>query len=145
MNIKTFGILCAASVALVVITGCKTPTLESGGAYNVATTNIITGAVTSKPDFAFFAVDSAFDLSYKTIDGIFLFEQNNRAALWAISPDIKHGLDRARPVAADIAKRYVNARTAYQLNPSTGQLKTMEGLLSQIQTLAVTVQAASHQ
>ena len=122
--------------------GCKTSTLAPGGAYNISTTNIVTGAVTNKPDITFFAIDSAFDLAYKTVDGIFLFEQQNRDALWAISPDIKHALDKARPVASNIVQRYVVARAAYMANSSSGNLTSLQGILDEIKALSTSIQTA---
>ncbi len=147
-KIKLFNIGVAACLflaSLAMVSGCKAPNLEPGGAYNVVTTNAVTGAVTSTPDFAFLAVDSAFDLAEQNVDRIFLYEQNNRASLWAISPEIKHALDRCRPIASSIVLRYKSARAAYIAKHSPEGLSTLNGLLSEIQTIQSTVQAAAPQ
>jgi hypothetical protein len=136
------ALLVMAVIMLSLNFGCHTAKLEQGGAYNQTTTNIITGTVESHPDIAFFAVDSAFDFAYKTVDSIFLFEQKNRDALWAISHNIKHSLDQARPVAADIVRRYLMARAVYESSPTPANLKSLQGLLSEIQKLVASVQAA---
>lgn len=124
---------------LFLLTACKTPQLETGGAYNPATTNA-TGVVTSQPDMVYFMADAAFDTAYSTLDGAFKFERDNRALLWKLSPDIKHTLDRIRPTALEIATKYAAAREAYIANPTPGGLTTLQLWLSRIQKVSAMAQ-----
>src|SRR5262245_2666148 len=121
---KTFTALLSLSVGL--LAGCVGKRLEPGGAYApggfVVTTN--TGGVgetnfmpTAQADMAFYVADSSYDLAYSIIDGAFKFERDNRAALWRVSPSIKHTLDEIRPKALEIHKRWAAARQAYIANP----------------------------
>lgn len=118
--------------------GCKSGTLETGGAY--APTNTL-GQVVIAPDIAFFQVDAAFDLAYSAFDAAFKFEKDNRPLLWQISPDIKHSLDVIRPDAVGVVQAYAVARKAYLASPTPAGLDTLRTWLSKAQQLANMAQA----
>ena len=124
--------------ACLLLSACKAPQLEAGGAYAPLDTN---GVATVAADPAFFAVDSAYDLAYSTLDGAFLFERQNRAALWQISPAIKHTLDTIRPQAWALAVQYARARQAYIANPVPANLGTLQNVLAHVQQLLASAQA----
>jgi len=141
--LSLYTAITAIFMCCVALCGCRTPSLEQGGAYNVSVTNAVTGNVISSPDYPFFVVDSSFNLAYQTVDGIFTYEQDNRATLFAINPEIKHTLDKARPIAVDVVRRYTAARADYIASHTPYELKTLQGILSELNTLAVTVQTAT--
>ena len=130
--------------------GCAS-TLEPGGAYapgalvvstdpsGVTTTNF-TPAMT--PDRALFDCDCAFELVWTVVEGVFRFERDNRAALWAVSPEIKHSLDRLRPKAWAFQVQWASARRAYLRNPTPGGIVTMKTILGQLRQLADAALAA---
>lgn len=120
------------------LSACKGPQLEAGGAYAPLDAN---GVATVAADPVFFEVDSAYDLAYSTLDGAFLFERQNRQALWAISPQIKHTLDSIRPQAWGVAVQYARARQAYITNPIPANLSTLQSVLAHIQQLLASAQA----
>jgi len=139
-----------APIALSLWTGCKS-TLAPGGAYApgsfVVTTDPSGASVTNfvpsaAADKAFFVVDSAYDIAYSAIDAVFTFERENRLALWNLSPDIKHTLDKIRPQAWDANVRYARARQQYISNPVPAGLSTLQSTLAELQNLAASVQAA---
>lgn len=134
----TAALLFILSLCTIFMTGCGTPRLEQGGAYAPVDTN---GVATAAPDYAFFVVDSAYDLAYSAVDSVFTFERQNRAMLWAISPTIKHSLDNLRPQAWGIAVKYAKARAAYMANPVPANLTLLQQLLAEVQQLSATVQA----
>jgi hypothetical protein len=123
--------------------GCSTQKLELGGAYAPAITNATTGEVTAvmQPDLAFYTVDAAFGLAYSGIDFVFGFERQNRAWLWRISPEIKHGLDRVRPEAVRVRDDYSRARAVYATNAVPANLTVLEQLLAKAQQVNATVTA----
>lgn len=122
--------------------GCKS-SLQSGGAYAPdPTTNAVTGVVTQiASDKPFFIVDGAFYLAYSAVDAAFTFERDNRATLWALSPEIKHALDRIRPQAVIARNEYIAARKAYIANPTPSGLDTLNTILAKIQQLQATATA----
>lgn len=122
--------------------GCGHATLEQGGAYAPATTNAA-GVVTATvaPDYAFFIADSAFDLAVSALDATFTFERVNRAMLWQISPQIKHGLDQVRPEAVALKVDYARARAVYIANPVPANLTTLQAALAKAQQLSATAAA----
>jgi hypothetical protein len=120
-----------------IVTGCGTARLEQGGAYAPVDTN---GVATAAPDYAFFAVDSGFDLAYSAVNSIFTFERQNRAVLWKISPEIKHTLDKVRPQAWGYAVQYAQARRAYLANPTPAGLTLLQTISAKVQQLGATVQ-----
>lgn len=137
-------------VPAALVTGCKS-TLAPGGSYapgsfvvstdpsGVTTTNFVADAIADK---GFFAVDSSYDLAYSILDAAFVFEKENRLALWQLTPQIKHTLDSIRPKAWDANMRYAAARKAYQLNPTPGGLTTLQTILAELQNLTNAAQAA---
>lgn len=108
------------------LTGCNS-TLEKDGAYATA------GAL---PDKAFYVADAAFGLTYSAIDAAFTFEKNNRVALFRLSPEIKHGLDKIRPTAKLIVIDYANAREAYLKSPTPAGLSLLNTILAKAQQLS---------
>lgn len=111
--------------------------MEPGGAYAPdPTTNAVTGVVTQiATDKPFFIVDGAFYLAYSIIDGAFTFERDNRATLWALSPEIKHALDKIRPDAVVARNSYIAARKGYIANPTPAGLSDLQFALAKIQQL----------
>lgn len=145
------GLLAWAMLALgIFATGCASNRLEPGGAYDPVTTTIATNlsgqvitntAVLYEPDIVFFQIDSAFDIAYSAVDGAFKFERDNRLLLWKISPDVKHSLDKARPVVLQVAREYAVARKAYQASPTPAGLSTLQLSLSKMQSVSASAQA----
>src|SRR4051794_27853928 len=112
---KTKGFLSVALLAAVLLTnaiynvGCSSTKLEAGGSFAPVATNSVSAASA----IGFYAVDAAYDLAYATVDTAFNFERNNRAVLWRISPEVKHGLDSLRPQLDAVRLKYALARQAY--------------------------------
>lgn len=136
----------------VFLTGCAGHRLQPGGAYSAGSfttildANGVTSTVftaTSAPDFAFFAVDSSYDLAYSTLDGVFKFERENRAILWKVSPNIKHALDEIRIQAIAVNSQYLRARETYKANPIPANLGVLQETLARVQALAATAQTAA--
>lgn len=125
MNIikRIFGSFLLALTLLTLGVGCKS-TLAPDGSYNKTV-----------PDMAFYQADSAFGLAYDTINLAFEAEYNNRALLWSISPEIKHTLDKVRPVALQVRNDYVIARDAYLKNPTPAGLTGVQSILAKAQQL----------
>jgi len=82
-------------------------------------------------------------VAYTTFTSISDYEQANRAALWRISPDIKHTLDLYRPQATEVFYRWGPARQAYLQNQLPANFDTLKGLVSQIQNITTAVQAGT--
>lgn len=128
-------LLQATLIALVLATTastCSSKRLEPGGAYAPAG---------QQADMQFYAVDAAYDLAYYTIEAVFTFEMNNEVALWKLSPDIKHTLDKIRPQAWAANLEYHKARDAYMKNPVPANLSTLQAVVAKLQQLAVTASA----
>jgi len=119
---------------LAAFTGCKSPNLEPGGAYNPS-------PATLAPEQALYVTDAAYHLAYDAVDQVLLFEMNNRAQLQAVSPKIKTALDGIRPTAADIDHRWAMARAAYKASPTAANLTVIQKILAEIQRLVPVVQA----
>lgn len=98
---------------------------EPGGAY----ANTDTTAATPE----LYASDAAFDLAYRALDVTFKYERDNRAALWAISPKIKHSLDGLRESATQVWLDYAVARKAYLATPTTANLSALQTVLGKMQ------------
>lgn len=130
---KLVSIIGMALMLAVTFTGCKTPNLEPGGAYNPQPGIIA-------PEKSLFVADAGYQLAYTAIDEVFKYERNNRAQLAAISPAIKPALDKLRDEAWDINVRWAKARQAYKLNPTPANLTTFQNVLSEIQRLVPVVQ-----
>lgn len=122
--------LAGLAVAPLALTSCKS-TLEPGGAYAPA------GQL---PDKAFYVADASYQLAYKAIDACFNFERDNRAYLWAVSPQIKHKLDEIRPQAVAANAEYLHARSVYMKYPVAPNLSLLQTVLGKIQQLANTAQ-----
>lgn len=147
-NLNTL-ILCA--FLSVGIAGCSSlgANLADGGAYSpvvIITTTNAEGVVTVnasrviEPDFKFFVADSAFDIASGVVIGVFKFEKENRAAIFAVTPKIKHELDKVRPVALDIIRRYGAARKIYIKNPTPAGIGKLEATLLEIQKVSLIAQ-----
>lgn len=121
----------------VAFTGCKAPRLEAGGVY--APTNA-TGQVVYN-DLGLPLADASYKFAYETTLAVFAFERDNRAAIWAISPDVKHALDKARPQVVAIDLRWAQARHLYRAHPTPAGLTTLQTILAEINRLVPIVQA----
>lgn len=106
---------------------------EPGGAYAK------TATTAAMPEL--FAADSAFDLAYKALDTTFKYERDNRAALWSVSPKIKHTLDALRPQASQAWLDYAVARQAYLATPTAANLSPLQTALGKLQQLNSTALA----
>jgi hypothetical protein len=134
--------LIAATATITLVPGCASK-LEPGGAYAPVTTNADgTVTPTAEPDKAFLIVDAGFELAYNALDTAFKFERSNRALLWKLSPDIKHGLDAIRPTASDVKLKYAKARTEYLANPTPAGLDMLNQILSKVQALSAAATGA---
>lgn len=131
-KIITLTLLAVSAFTLFTAASCNTARLEPGGAY---------APVGQVPDLAFYQVDAAYDLAYSTIDGVFNFERRNRAALWKISPEIKHTVDKVRPEAWKLNQDYHKARAVYLQNTVPSNLSTLQTILGKMQQLAATATA----
>jgi hypothetical protein len=134
------GLLSLGLMGAAASIGCKNPQLETGGAYapgqivvENGTTNVV---ATFAPDRAFYIVDASFELAYSAVDAVFVFERQNRQALWNLSPEIKRTLDKIRPEAAEVVRKYTQARAAYVANPTPAGLSSLETILGQLQSLS---------
>jgi hypothetical protein len=137
-GIFTLSIMCAC---IALTPGCATK-LEQGGAYAPITTNADgTVMATAQPDIGLFAADASFDLAVSALDTAFKFERDNRALLWKISPEIKHGMDAIRPKAVEVKLKYAVARSAYLANPIAPSLDTLQQVLAEAKALSAAAQA----
>lgn len=148
----TYALLILAPIlgTTALVNGCHR-TLQPGGAYYPGTTTTVVnpdGTTTtnfvaiSAPDMAFFAVDSSYKLAYSIVDAAFMFEKDNRDALWKLTPSIKHKLDEIRPAAWDANVRYLRARAVYKTTPIPANLSTLQTILTEIQNLSGAATAA---
>ncbi len=129
-------LLIAPLLLFLAAVGCKT-TLEPGGAY--APTNSLGQVIYNDTGLAL--ADTSYKLAYETTLAVFRFERQNRAALWAISPEIKHTLDKARVQVQGIDRRWAEARQMYKLNPTPAGLSVLQTVLAEIQRILPIVQA----
>lgn len=111
---------------LALLTGCVTgKRLETGGAY---------AATDAAPSHAeLYVTDASFDLAYSALDTVFKYERGNRISLWAISPNIKHALDKLRLEAAVVVQDYALARQTYLAAPSPANLEPLTQLIARLQ------------
>lgn len=131
------GALCAG--LFTVFVGCNggcASKLEPGGVY--APTN--SAGVVVYNDQALALADASYQFTYETVQSVFKFERDNRDVIWAVSHDVKHGLDKARPVAVDINRRWAAARNAYKKNPTPEGISTLQSILSELNRLLPVVQ-----
>jgi hypothetical protein len=124
-------ILCLL-LPLGMLVGCGKTTLEPGGAY---------AQINQQPDKPFLIVDGAFDLAYTAVDATFKWEQDNRAKLWKLSPDIKHTLDKIRPDALKAKNQYLAARAVYKKNPTPAGLSDLQLILATVQKISASASA----
>lgn len=133
------ALVLTAVLALAFVTpGCKTSTLEPGGAYSP--TNAVGEVVHN--DIGLAMSDASYKFAYESALTVFQFEKDNRAALWAVSPEIKHTLDKARPVVVDINVRWAVARRSYRQNPTPASADALTAIVSEMQRLLPAVQSA---
>ena len=136
-------VITVTMLVAIALMGCKSGKLELGGAYRPSTTNAAGQVVdAAAPDYAFFVCDLAFSTAYSAVDAALTFEKNNRKLLWGVSPEIKHTLDKIRPVAWSAVQKYSRARRVYLTSPTPAGLSTLQNLLSEIQKIAASAQAA---
>jgi len=89
-----------------------------------------------------YAMDSGFDLTYEAVDLVFKYEKDNRMALWAVSPRIKHEVDKLRVQASQVWLDYAVARQAYLSTPIPANLSALKVAvvkLQQINTALISV------
>lgn len=125
-----------AVVTILFTSSCKTPKLESGGPYSPTNS---TGQVIYN-DIGLALADASYKFAYETTLDVMRFERNNRAAIWAISPDVKRKLDLIRPQVAEIDRRWAAARRDYRLNPTPAGLSVIQTVLAEMQRVLPIVQ-----
>lgn len=116
--------------------GCKTSTLEPGGAY--APTNAAGEVIFDEKGLAL--ADATYKLTYESALSVLAYERNNRVAIWALSPEVKKAFDKVRPVVADIDLRWAKARQAYKKNPTPEGLSLMQEIMGEIDRLLPALQ-----
>lgn len=124
---KRIAVALAIATLALVGPGCalfQKDKLEAGGAYSA------TDVAAAMPEL--YVADSSFDLAVSGLTTTFNFEQDNRQLLWAITPDIKHSLDRIRIQAGAIKVEYAVARNAYLANPVPANLSTLNTILAKL-------------
>jgi hypothetical protein len=126
---------CAGALA---VSGCAS-SLAPGGAYDPVTVSTnTTGTVSTNdvPDMQLYVADNAYKVAYDIVDGVLLWEYNNRASLSQSWPQLKPALDQIRPTVYQIELRWATARLAYLQNPTPANLNTLQGVLKELQNLA---------
>lgn len=130
------ALMLATWAATSTLTGCKTPKLEPGGVY---TSTNATGQVIYN-DVGLALADASYKFAYETALDVMRFERDNRAAIWAISPEIKKNLDAARPTVVDINKRWAEARKMYKANPTPAGLDAIQTILAEMRRILPIIQ-----
>jgi len=134
---KTKQLMNGLLAALVLLAGgcglLQKDKFAPGGAYAQTETRA------AMPDL--YVTDSAFDLCYKSLDATFKYEEANEAALWVISPKIKHSLDAIRPEASQVWLDYAVARQAYLSVPIEANLNALRTSLAKLQQYNTTALA----
>jgi outer membrane PBP1 activator LpoA protein len=118
--------------AAVLLSGCalfSPDKFEPGGAYAKSET------LAAMPEL--YATDAAFDIAWRACDIAFLYEKNNRAALWQLSPKIKKRTDEIRVEASQVWLDYAVARQAYLSNPIQANLAALQSSLARLQQLNI--------
>ena len=124
MKIKIVSVL--FTIAFLLFTGCVTgKRMEAGGAYAATATQA------AQPEL--FVLDASFDLAHSALDTTFKYERDNRAFLWGISPNIKHGLDNLRVQAVQVERDYALARAEYLSEPTPANLDVLQTVLDKLQ------------
>lgn len=135
---RTFTTFLAVLALCAVFIGCKTPTLEPGGAYAPVDTN---GVPTLLPDVGFYTTDAAYRVVHSAGMMIFDYEKENRATLWKLSPNIKKELDKIRPEFWQWNGFYLRARNGYMLHPTPAGLDAMNTALAKLRQVSDASQA----
>lgn len=117
--------------------GCKTPKAQPGGVY--APTNEVGQVVYDETKLAL--LDASYKFAYETTFSLFEYERNNRKAIQAISPEIKHAFDVARPHITDIERRWALGRRAYRTNPTPANYTTMQTVLAELNRALSVIQS----
>jgi hypothetical protein len=86
--------------------------------------------------------DNLYKVAFTSLDLLFNIERDNRAALWALNPNIKRGLDKVRDDAWEINKQWAEARVLYKANPTPEGLTKLQTILAKIQQLIPVAQSA---
>lgn len=133
---KVFLFIGLAAISVSLFLGCGKATLESGGAYAPANTNVVDTAVA----VSFYNTDLSYKVAWSAINTVFEFERNNRALLWNLSPNIKKTLDEIRPQAVAANAKYLAARQAYLDTPDQPGLDILHTILADLQKLVASVQ-----
>lgn len=136
IKMKTPKLICALFAAAIIaagLAGCKTPQLETGGAYHPTEA--------TAPDTALYVTDAAYKFAYGTVGDVFRFERDNRQAIAQLAPQVKPALDKLRPVAVEIDSRWARARRAYSANPTPSGLDTIKRIVAEVERLLPVVQA----
>jgi hypothetical protein len=120
---------------------CKTPSLETGGAYKP--TNELGQVIYN--DVGLAMADASYKLAYDTIISVLKFEKDNRAHLFEVSPticlDVKHAMDKVRVQTWQIEQRWALARRAYRASPTPAGMTTLQTILAEIQRIIPVVQS----
>lgn len=134
---KILSFLGLVALAVCLFVSCGKATLETGGAYAPASTNLVDVTVAK----AFYDTDLSYKVAWSAINVVFEFERNNRAYLWQLDPKIKHTLDGIRPKAVDLNSRYLAARAIYLTAPQQTGLDTLHAILGDLQAIVTSIQA----
>lgn len=146
MKLRNETIIQSLLLTLVVVCigsnlSCKSPKLEPGGVY--APTNAV-GQVLYN-DLGLALTDASYKFAYETALSPLKFERDNRAEIFALSPDVglsvKQSLDKVRAEIWDIDQRWAAARKVYKANPTPGGLTTLQTVLSEIERIIPVVQS----
>lgn len=140
-NLKSIIGLALIALALT-LTGCKALKLEAGGAYSgsvITESNQVLQVTQSES--ALYLADASYKLAYTTVFNVCKVERDNRAEIQKISPKIKDGLDKVRPILTSIDYRWAAARQAYKLNPTPAGLSTIKQIIAEVKRLIPVAEA----
>lgn len=127
----------AAALLLSTNLGCKTPSLEPGGAY--ALTNELGQVIYN--DIGLAMADATYKFTYESTLALLRFERDNRREIWAISPEVKRQLDKLRPKIVSVNHEWAVARSEYRLNPTEAGVTRLQSILKQIQQLLSVIES----
>lgn len=151
LNILTIGLALMLVIGEFLFMGCQHK-LELGGAYapgyyttNTDGTLSTNFTASAQADVLLFGLDAAYKFAYSTVNNAFTYERSNEAALWKLSPDIKHTLDDLRPKAKSVRLDWAKARAAYLDNPSPANLSALQSVVAKVQSFANVINAVSSQ
>ena len=126
----------AMLIATLALPACKTARLEPGGVY--APTNELGQVVYADTGLAL--ADASYQLAYDTVSAVLKFERDNRATIWALSPEVKKALDKVREQGNALNLRWAEARYLYKQNPTPAGLTALQTILAEIQRLVPVAQ-----